>query len=171
MSGYLPQTGTETDVPATGSRYDPGFATDITHPGSFGSVRARRSSMSREQCAHAERPLSVAGTAPRRMTRSERVRAARQLAERYERGDSLARISTDSGHSYGLVRRLLLDIGVVLRPRGGNHRLGHPVATRSATGLNGAASALFAETAGNAGQRLSQARPSNAASPTLSTER
>jgi Helix-turn-helix domain len=152
MSSYLPQTGNETDGPETGGRGGLGFATDTAHPGSGSGVHVRRSSMSREQRAHPERPRSATGTAPRRMTSSERVRAAHQLAHRYEEGDSLTRISTDSGHSYGLVRRLLLDIGVVLRPRGGNHRLERPVATDAPTGLNGATSSSSAETVGNAGQ-------------------
>jgi hypothetical protein len=40
------------------------------------------------------------------------------LVKRYEAGASLADVAVVSGGSYGTVRRVLLDAGVQLRPRG-----------------------------------------------------
>ncbi|PVZ14798.1 helix-turn-helix domain-containing protein [Actinomycetospora cinnamomea] len=52
----------------------------------------------------------------------ERDRAAfvGYLVERYAAGASLMRLSEDTGRSFGHVRRLLVDAGVTLRPRGGS---------------------------------------------------
>jgi hypothetical protein len=49
----------------------------------------------------------------------DRAALARYLVERYADGASLMRLSADTGRSFGHVRKLLLDSGVTLRPRGG----------------------------------------------------
>jgi Helix-turn-helix domain len=51
----------------------------------------------------------------------ERERLADDLAARYRGGQNLSRIAHDAGCSPGLVRRLLLETGVAMRPRGGNN--------------------------------------------------
>ncbi|GLZ47790.1 hypothetical protein Acsp06_39750 [Actinomycetospora sp. NBRC 106375] len=57
---------------------------------------------------------------PRAARRRERAQLARYLVERYAAGESLMRLSEDTGRSFGHVRKLLLDAGVTLRPRGGS---------------------------------------------------
>jgi hypothetical protein len=49
----------------------------------------------------------------------DRAALARYLVERYAAGESLMGLSADTGRSFGHVRKLLLDSGVTLRPRGG----------------------------------------------------
>jgi hypothetical protein len=49
----------------------------------------------------------------------DRAALARYLVERYAAGESLMRLSAETGRSFGHVRKLLLDAGVTLRPRGG----------------------------------------------------
>lgn len=57
---------------------------------------------------------------PLRLSATDRSRLASEFAGRYEQGHSLRRIATDTGHSFGLVRALLLEAGVALRrPTGG----------------------------------------------------
>jgi hypothetical protein len=50
----------------------------------------------------------------------DRAALARYVVERYAAGASLMRLAEDTGRSFGHVRRLLLDAGVTLRPRGGS---------------------------------------------------
>lgn len=55
----------------------------------------------------------------------ERDAERRFVAGRYQEGSSLREISAGLGRSYGYVRRLCLEAGVAMRPRGGaNHRGG-----------------------------------------------
>ena len=64
---------------------------------------------------------SKAGTSKAaRSQHADRAALARYLVERYAAGVSLMRLSEDTGRSFGHVRRLLLDAGVTLRPRGGS---------------------------------------------------
>ena len=56
----------------------------------------------------------------RELSPADRDQLAQRLAARYRDGASLQALATDTGVSYGLVRRLLLDQGVELRPRGGD---------------------------------------------------
>jgi hypothetical protein len=51
---------------------------------------------------------------------SERAVLSRYLVERYAAGESLMRLAQDTGRSFGHVRRLLMDAGVTMRPRGGS---------------------------------------------------
>lgn len=62
---------------------------------------------------------SKAGSTAGRAQNTDRAALARYLVERYAAGVSLMRLSEDTGRSFGHVRRLLLDAGVTLRPRGG----------------------------------------------------
>lgn len=48
----------------------------------------------------------------------------RFAVERYQEGSSLREISIGLGRSYGYARRLLLEAGAALRPRGGPNRRG-----------------------------------------------
>ena len=54
-----------------------------------------------------------------RLTGNDREKFAAELKAGYERGASLRDLAGQSGGSYALVRRLLLEHGVVLRSRGG----------------------------------------------------
>lgn len=58
-----------------------------------------------------------------------RLELMEMLKSRYESGDSIRTLSRELGHSYGLVRDLLLEAGVRLRSRGGPNRVkkGHYV--------------------------------------------
>ena len=51
---------------------------------------------------------------------SDRAVLSRYLVERYAAGESLMRLAEDTGRSFGHVRRLLIDAGVTMRPRGGS---------------------------------------------------
>ena len=53
-----------------------------------------------------------------KITGIDRTDTAKDLAELYYAGDSIRAIVARTGHTYGLVRRLLLEAGVRLRPRG-----------------------------------------------------
>ena len=50
----------------------------------------------------------------------DRAAFAGYLVERYAQGASLSRLSDDTGRSFGYVRRILIDAGVTMRPRGGS---------------------------------------------------
>ena len=54
-----------------------------------------------------------------RLTGDDREQFTAQLKADYERGASLRDLADQTGGSYALVRRLLLEHGVVLRSRGG----------------------------------------------------
>ena len=58
---------------------------------------------------------------PRTIELDARQALTRHLVRRYEQGASLTELSEDVGRSFGYVRRLLLDAGTTLRPRGGYH--------------------------------------------------
>lgn len=57
-----------------------------------------------------------------RVTGSERTELARELAARYQAGDSIRELAESQGRSYGFVHRLLSESGVQLRGRGGATR-------------------------------------------------
>ena len=59
------------------------------------------------------------------ITGRERDRIAARLRERYERGATIRELVAQTGRSYGWVRTLLVEAGVVLRGRGGDHRSRH----------------------------------------------
>ena len=54
-----------------------------------------------------------------RVTGSERAKLGSELLKRYEKGQSIREICSDTGYSIGRVRRLLVDAGVEFRGRGG----------------------------------------------------
>ena len=56
-----------------------------------------------------------------RVTGSERTKLGSELLKRYEGGQSIREICSDTGYSIGRVRRLLVDAGVEFRGRGGTH--------------------------------------------------
>lgn len=51
-----------------------------------------------------------------------RGRVANDLRAAYETGDSIRGLADKTGHSYSTTRRLLLEAGTTLRPRGNPHR-------------------------------------------------
>jgi predicted nuclease with RNAse H fold len=52
----------------------------------------------------------------------ERHALAADVAIAYKRGDAIRQICADTGHSYGLVHKLLDEAGITFRPRGGANR-------------------------------------------------
>lgn len=54
------------------------------------------------------------------ITGRERHRIAERLRQRYERGATIRELVALTGRSYGWVRTVLLETGVVLRTRGGD---------------------------------------------------
>ena len=56
-----------------------------------------------------------------RVTGSEREKLSSELLKRYQRGQSIREICSETGYSIGRVRRLLVDAGVEFRGRGGTH--------------------------------------------------
>jgi Helix-turn-helix domain len=58
----------------------------------------------------------------KRLPAAERAHASRILLERYNKGESIRQLATDSGYSIGLVRTLLLEADVSFRPKGGRAR-------------------------------------------------
>ena len=55
-----------------------------------------------------------------RLTGAERTSVAAELAEFYQRGDSIRDLMARTGRSYGAIHRLLtVDAGITLRRRGG----------------------------------------------------
>jgi hypothetical protein len=57
--------------------------------------------------------------AGRRIVGQERATWAKDYVRRYGQGDSIRKIASDTGRSYGFVHRLLVESGVTLRKRGG----------------------------------------------------
>lgn len=58
-----------------------------------------------------------------RLTGTARYDLAADLAARYRAGDTIRGLAAHIDRPYGITRSLLLEAGVTLRPRGGNHRL------------------------------------------------
>ena len=54
-----------------------------------------------------------------RVTGPDRSKLASDLAERYGAGESIRSLATSTGRSYGFIHRVLTEIGVTLRSRGG----------------------------------------------------
>jgi hypothetical protein len=57
-----------------------------------------------------------------RLIGGRRQAVREQLAIRYTQGASIRTLAAESGRSYGLVHRLLVEAGVTMRSRGGNNR-------------------------------------------------
>ena len=54
-----------------------------------------------------------------RVTGPDRSKLASDLAERYGAGESIRSLASSTGRSYGFIHRILTEIGVTLRSRGG----------------------------------------------------
>jgi hypothetical protein len=54
-----------------------------------------------------------------RVTGPDRSKLASDLAERYGAGESIRSLASSTGRSYGFSHRILTEIGVTLRSRGG----------------------------------------------------
>jgi predicted transcriptional regulator len=54
-----------------------------------------------------------------RVTGPDRSKLASDLAERYGAGESIRSLASSTGRSYGFIHRMLTEIGVTLRRRGG----------------------------------------------------
>ena len=54
-----------------------------------------------------------------RGTGPDRSKLASDLAERYGAGESIRSLASSTGRSYGFIHRMLTEIGVTLRSRGG----------------------------------------------------
>jgi hypothetical protein len=54
-----------------------------------------------------------------RVTGPDRSKLASDLAERYGAGESIRSLASSTGRSYGFIHRMLTEIGVTLRSRGG----------------------------------------------------
>ena len=54
-----------------------------------------------------------------RVTGPDRSKLATSLAGRYEAGESIRSLATSTGRSYGFIHRILTEMGVPLRSRGG----------------------------------------------------
>ena len=57
----------------------------------------------------------------RRVRGRERVLWTEEYLRRYRAGGSIRMIARDTGRSYAFARRILVEGGAVLRPRGGRH--------------------------------------------------
>ena len=54
-----------------------------------------------------------------RVTGPDRSKLATSLAGRYEAGESIRSLASPTGRSYGFIHRILTEMGVTLRSRGG----------------------------------------------------
>ena len=54
-----------------------------------------------------------------RVTGPDRSKLATSLAGRYEAGESIRSLASSTGRSYGFIHRILTEMGVTLRGRGG----------------------------------------------------
>jgi predicted transcriptional regulator len=54
-----------------------------------------------------------------RVTGPDRSKLATSLVERYEAGESIRSLASSTGRSYGFIHRILTEMGVTLRSRGG----------------------------------------------------
>lgn len=69
------------------------------------------------------RPVPVrVGRRPEQIVGRERDRIATRLRQRYLTGATIRELAGESGRSFGWIRTLLLESGVQLRTRGGDHR-------------------------------------------------
>ena len=57
-----------------------------------------------------------------RVTGADRTKLAADLKKRYDSGESIRALASDTGRSYGFVHRILTENGVSLRGRGGATR-------------------------------------------------
>ena len=57
-----------------------------------------------------------------RVTGPDRSKLATSLAGRYEAGESIRSLAAETGRSYGFFHRILTEMGVTLRGRGGAPR-------------------------------------------------
>jgi predicted transcriptional regulator len=57
-----------------------------------------------------------------RVTGPDRSKLATNLAGRYEAGESIRSLASSTGRSYGFIHRILTEMGVTLRGRGGPPR-------------------------------------------------
>jgi hypothetical protein len=57
-----------------------------------------------------------------RVTGPDRSKLATSLAGRYEAGESIRSLAISTGRSYGFIHRILTEMGVTLRGRGGSPR-------------------------------------------------
>jgi hypothetical protein len=57
-----------------------------------------------------------------RVTGADRSKLAADLKNRYDAGESIRSLATATGRSYGFIHRILTEIGVELRGRGGATR-------------------------------------------------
>jgi Helix-turn-helix domain len=57
-----------------------------------------------------------------RVTGADRSNLAADLKNRYDAGESIRSLATATGRSYGFIHRILTEIGVELRGRGGATR-------------------------------------------------
>ena len=57
-----------------------------------------------------------------RVTGPDRSKLATSLAGRYEAGESIRSLASSTGRSYGFIHRILTEMGVTLRGRGGAPR-------------------------------------------------
>lgn len=75
--------------------------------------------------AATEDTLSMAKTPElrrnQRLPDNERLKVGAELLKRYDAGRSVREICAETGYSIGRVRRLLQDVGVTFRARGGRN--------------------------------------------------
>ena len=71
----------------------------------------------------------------KRLSASDREKLGARLEKAYAKGTSIAALAQESGTSAGRVRLILLERGVVLRPRGGNTRKPDPERQKRATSM------------------------------------
>lgn len=71
-------------------------------------------------------PQGPRGAQRPRLSGEDRIAVGKDLAILYDRGRSIREIAADTGRSFGVVRALLLEAGVTLRPRGGAYRKVNP---------------------------------------------
>ena len=57
-----------------------------------------------------------------RLDAASRERLGRELLRKYQAGSSVRQLCAETGYSIGRVRRLLEEVGVEFRSRGGGHR-------------------------------------------------
>ena len=71
----------------------------------------------------------------KRLSAADRDKLGARLEKAYGKGQSIAALAEETGTSAGRVRLILLERGVVLRPRGGNTRKPDPERAKRAKAL------------------------------------